>query len=101
MITGVAIKHIETGMVISMPKPNRHGDIFNNLYDWYKANPAGDDNSPEWTQGFVTENGTFLNRQDAAQYVKNTGQELTPEAKEEYAYKRKENFTTLYSEDLW
>jgi hypothetical protein len=70
MIVGVAIR-CET-IVISLPKPNRHSDCFEYAQsigiDIMKV-PLGrraDD------QGFVTHTGKFLNRKQAAKYLKRT-----------------------------
>jgi hypothetical protein len=93
MITGVAFFNPTTDMLVTMPGPNRHSDIIAALYGETKKQVG----SP-WIQGFVNSDGDFLNRQEAAEYVRTVGQPLTKYAQEEYANRK---LLTLFSEDLW
>jgi len=93
MIVGVAFYNPETQMLVTMPKPNRHSDIIGNLHAI-----SGKQVGSPWKQGFVTDQGEFLNRNEAARYVVRVGQTLTQYARDEYMTR---TLTTLYSEDLW
>lgn len=73
-----------TGQVFSVPKPGRHGDVFRMLQksgaSWHGA-----------TQGFLTSEGNFVTRAEAAVIAFSAGQlphdQTIPE--------------TVFSEDLW
>lgn len=88
MITHVAIKD-SNGKVWSLPKPNRHGNIFldNKL--------KGIDNLPlrEGIQGFLNDKGEFLDRKQAFIHVQ--------ECKQEFNLKRNVSDKDLYSEGVW
>jgi hypothetical protein len=94
MITGVAFFCKDTGMIISLPKPNRHSDVISQM--WEAENKRFKE--IKWEQGFINDHGKFLSRTDAAKYVLKIGQELTENAKEEY---KDRGLTLLFSEDLW
>lgn len=68
---------------------HRHGDAF---YIISQFLGAGEIDKTKTEQGFLTHDGTFLNRYDAMDEAIKCGQ-LPPEAKEQCA--------ELYSEDLW
>lgn len=93
MIVGVAFYNKETQMLVTLPKPHRHNDIIALLYE-----ETGRQVKANWTQGFVSHAGVFLNRQQAAKYVLEREQPLTDYAKAEYENR---TLTTLFSEDLW
>lgn len=83
MITGVAIK-TNTGEVISLPKPYRH---------WHLTEVAENKEQglfEESKQGFVTDKGVFLTRQEALVY-----------AREHQNIEPKYSPNELFSEDLW
>ena len=89
-ITHVAI--IISGKLYSLPKPLRHGDIYK-----AKALLEGPKQRTEATpldiQGFLDEDGVFLNRRDALKRVLEIGQTIV-------------NLSAirgdkLYSEDVW
>lgn len=68
MIIGVAIRN--ENIIIQLPKPNRHSNCF--LY----ADSIGIDTVKEGVgtaakdQGFYTHTGKYLNREQAARYIK-------------------------------
>ena len=68
---------------------HRHADAFYIISQFLEA---GEIDKPKTEQGFLTQDGTFLNRYDAMDEAIKCGQ-LPPEAKEKCA--------ELYSEDLW
>ena len=68
---------------------HRHADAF---YIISQFLDAGEIDKKKTEQGFLTHDGTFLNRYDAMDEAIKCGQ-LPPEAKEQCA--------ELYSEDLW
>ena len=68
---------------------HRHADAF---YIISQFLDAGEIDKEKTEQGFLTHDGTFLNRHDAMDEAIKCGQ-LPPEAKEQCA--------ELYSEDLW
>jgi hypothetical protein len=90
MILGVAIKigdHIE----IRLPKPNRHCHCFS-YFEELTGKPAtatglrtGGEN-----QGFYTDKGVYLNREQALKHAKRCGQIINNDAKH-----------YLFSEDVW
>lgn len=93
-IYGVALRCRKTGTVWSLPRPNRHNDLFRMFNNDYTQ-----ENHPELSsrivgseQGFIDEKGAFLNRKEAAIVAKKTNQILHGEYSE---------VEILYSEDLW
>lgn len=68
---------------------HRHADAF---YIISQFLDAGEIDKEKTEQGFLTHDGTFLNRYDAMDEAIKCGQ-LSPEVKEQCA--------ELYSEDLW
>lgn len=87
MITHVAIQY--NGKIYSLEKPARHHDVIRMIA---KENGVGVKGSD--TQGFLTSDGTFLNRRDAFKLASTNGQML-PRGPNEY------NGGELFSEDLW
>jgi hypothetical protein len=79
-ITGVAIRHRETKVIFSMPRPARHHTLIREL------TALGELDFAKGEQGFVTETGEFLDREQAFVHAARFGQ-----------LKRK----ILFSEDLW
>lgn len=88
MIVGVAIRG--ENILIKLPRPNRHCNCF-----WYaqligidcvkyKVGIRGID------QGFYTHTGKYLNREEAAKYVKRIKQETVEKVS-----------THLFSETMW
>ena len=82
MLIGVAIRHRETGEVFAISKPARHHMVIRALVD------AGKPEHAKGEQGFITESGIFLNREQAA---------LHAFANEQCTYVGR----TLCSENLW
>ena len=82
MITHVAI--IRDGIIYSLPKPNRHHNIFAIMP------PLDEDGDIE---GFIDNNGKFLNRDEAYMVAINFGQINRRPG----GY----NGPKLFSEDLW
>jgi len=87
-IISVAIKTAD-GLIHFLPKPNRHADVVHALH---KATEYKMSNLiiAHGEQGFVTDEGTFVNRIEAGKIAINSGQ-----------IKKMEYPPTLYSEDLW
>jgi hypothetical protein len=72
---------------ITRERPARHGDLWTLL-------PRGmSSNDPDVTHGFMTSRGRFVDRQEAARIVVQTGQG-SPNVHEGYV-------PALFSEDLW
>lgn len=96
MIVGVAIKigdHIE----IRMPRPNRHHDCFRHFYKvtGIMATSLGMKTGGT-NQGFYTDKGVYLDREQAWKHVKRCGQELLPDRNEGTLPR-----CPLFSEDVW
>ena len=83
-ITGVAVMY--GGKMYSLPRPNRHHDVIRSIPGGVKG--------PD-RQGFILENGTFLDRRQAMTLAENNGQLRRVTGKEFY------QGPELYSEDLW
>lgn len=79
-ITGVAMRHRETKEVFSLPKPARHDSLIRALVDQGKPDFA------KGEQGFITEDGRFLDREEAFVHAARFGQLKS---------------RILFSEDLW
>lgn len=87
-IMGVAIKY--GGVVYSLPPPNRHHNVIRHIREVTGSGIAGSD-----VQGFITDEGEFLNRKAAMALASVNGQlNRRPGAQ---FYQGPE----LYSEDLW
>ena len=86
MIIGAAIQSQHNEKLYWLPKPNRHGDVIRHMVD--------SDKHPKpvrGIQGFVTNTGEFLNREQAYEYAKAKDQILPGTGIR----------GVLYSEDLW
>lgn len=86
MIVGVAIK-MSNGTILSLPKPNRHGDVIKLSFTKYGRYDQSS------IQGFVNRAGVFFNREEAMVHAIKFGQAS--------ARLLERNDTSLYSEDLW
>ncbi|WAG77028.1 hypothetical protein LMK08_16765 [Metapseudomonas furukawaii] len=85
-IIGVAVR--QGDLMICLPKPNRHHDCIRYAVEVLGLKPPI--GAPARDQGFYLADGTYLNREQAFQHVKQIGQPHSPEA---HRY--------LFSEDLW
>jgi hypothetical protein len=80
----VAVAMRVNGLIVSQPAPSRHFNIMNALpAKMARAIRPSD-------QGFLTDTGHYVGREDALQIAKAAGQLLKPTAHRE-----------LFSEDLW
>jgi hypothetical protein len=86
-ITDVAIKY--DGVIYSLPRPNRHHHVIRLIASINGVGIKGPD-----VQGFLDENGEFLNRQGAFIRAQRTGQIIRPKVG---GYRGGD----LFSEDLW
>lgn len=85
------------GLIISVPRPGRHGEIINMTWRYLK------DDFQEH-QGFLTDDGRFLGRKEAFILAKENGQYRTNLGTGHYAYGSgpgAEERGILFSEDLW
>lgn len=83
-IAKAAIK-ADDGAIYSMPPPGRHHSIIALMVDVGHRTPI------RGTQGFVTSEGRFVDRREAAKIAIEANQ----------LKDRESSPTTLYSEDLW
>lgn len=90
-ILQVAIK-TDDGIIHTLPRPARHGDIINCLWRLYPA-AAGRSASDFGEQGFLLTDGTFADRAQAWIVAVMEGQ-LLPDA-------RDREVPHLFTEDLW
>lgn len=81
-IAYVAVKASESELY-SLPSPHRHDDILRQYYLKFGKRLVG-------VQGFLTENGLFINRIQAAKHALKIGQ-----------VSKLSHPPLLYSEDLW
>ena len=79
-IIAAAIK-LPSGNIVSLPKPSRHHDIINNL-----ERPCA------FEQGFLTDAGTFVTREEAYIIARNEGQIL---------FRCDGDEGRLFSDNLW
>ena len=79
-VTAAALRHPETGLVITLPSPARHAEIVHTFHQTW----ADPEYIAECEQGFLDRQEAEYVAGDANQIL---GQALTP--------------GTLYSEDLW
>lgn len=86
LIIGVAVK--EKDVMVCLPKPNRHHDCIRYAVEVLGIDPPFGCRAID--QGFYLADGTYLQRAEALQYVKNKDQLTNKEAK-----------CYLFSEDLW
>jgi hypothetical protein len=89
MIIAAAIKIAD--VVCFIPKPARHHNVLHSLSKSFKGRT--DRGYTEEVQGFVTDTGLFLNREDAHQYASQRGQ----------INRKNDGYdgSKLFSEDLW
>jgi len=83
MVKIVAAAIIQDGKLYTLPSPARHHDLISLIYGEIGRRVDG-------RQGFVTEDGTFVDREEARRIVVKNGQCPTP------CHCRE-----LFSEDLW
>lgn len=101
MIVAAAVKIGQ--VVLSMPAPKRHHDVLRGLHALYEDRKRHTHTYEQEVQGFLTDTGEFLDRQEAMKHALASGQG-TPrrtsllEANPNYGYY---NGPDLYSEDLW
>lgn len=81
-IKQAAIK-LKNGEVVTLERPNRHGDIFSYMRNNGYARPIDEE------QGFITEDERFVDREEAYKIAFAAGQILPDRGRE------------LYTEDLW
>jgi hypothetical protein len=89
--TIVAAAIQKNGVVYSLDKPARHGDVIHDMihtHGWPKPVPAGG-------QGFVTSYGRFVDRVEARKIAEKSRQPLRP-GRTKFCHS-----TELFSEDLW
>lgn len=88
-IATAAIRRNSDGKIFTLPRPARHHSLIAMMIKAGEQRPIGQE--PRYTQGFVTDDGNFVNRDEAkeialaANQVKN-GKTISK---------------TLTSEDLW
>lgn len=82
-IIGVALEH--EGVMHSLPRPARHHDIIQILYQVHKETIVAD------TEGFMTSTGRYVLREEALSIAKNANQLLPSH----------EHPTELFSESVW
>ena len=76
-------------LVFTMPRPARHGDITATVYLLNQGATI------DAEQGFITDDGVFLNRRDAFIHAVANAQPWRADRGNRF------NATELYSEDLW
>lgn len=87
-IIGVAVRQTN-GLVISLPSPKRHGDVFQRMVELGCKTPVLGE------QGFVTNLGRFVDRTEGMTLAKASGQYgMGPRPSPP-------DLPELYSEDLW
>ena len=95
MITHVALKSTADGRIWSLPKPNRHDEIFKTI---------DLDENVVCLCGFLNENGVFLTRNEAWFEAHKCGQLLPPYDPVNPSIrfgKPNEEPGPLFSEDIW
>lgn len=103
-IIGVAIKHGD--MVIGLPKPMRHHNVIRYMINTLGLNaPVGHD-CPNG-QGFYLEDGTYLDREQAREFVLKGKTLASGEMYGALVYnsepllEKTDHCRDLFSEDLW
>jgi len=86
-ILQVAIR-TEDGLIHTLPRPARHGDLINPLF-WLNGDPNGGEH------GFLLDDGSFVDRTQAWPIAEAAGQ-ISPTAR-----KREAPYLHLFSEDVW
>lgn len=77
------------GIILSMPRPNRHHNIFHFMHDCGWWNHL--ENVPAHKQGFITSEGRFVDRKEGVSIAYAASQILKKHGPE----------TELFSEDCW
>jgi hypothetical protein len=93
MIIAAAIKIAD--VVCFIPKPARHHNVLHSLSKSFKGRT--DRGYTEEVQGFLTDEGEFLDRLDAMGHCLNCGQTFVGRIRNPNSYMGPE----LFSEDLW
>jgi hypothetical protein len=97
MIIAAAIKDSD-GKIWTLPKPARHGNI---ILEIVKAKVA----MANHIQGFVTNDGTFLNRKEARQHAIDCKQPFycynPKDSSQRFVDNNPQANGELFSEDLW
>lgn len=75
------------GVTLSMPRPARHHTVFHAIDGWW----GHLDYSPPHKQGFVTSEGRFVERKEAAKIAETAGQIIKKHGPKD----------ELFSEDCW
>lgn len=83
-IDRAAVRRRSDGRVWTLPRPARHGDVVNAVYD-----ETGGYSIRDFEQGFTTDAGRFVTRAEAFVIAADAGQ--IP----------KEDAHILFTEDLW
>lgn len=78
-------------LIFTMPRPARHGDITATLY---LLNPGA---ALQCEQGFITDDGVFLDRKEAYIHAVANAQPWRADARQGNKYQGDQ----LFSEDLW
>ena len=104
-ITGVALATDKNEIIISLPKPCRHGHLFLAFTEVNKElSPEDRFNTlylRKLQQGFITNEGKFLNRLEAKKHAVEVGQfNIYDGENNENGYDNNP-FLFLFSEDLW
>lgn len=101
MIVAAAIKFAGREgheLICFVPRPGRHHNVLHSL--WHQFQDGKKDRTNESfeseVQGFLTDEGKFLNRRDSFVHVRECGQQMVRPIGPGY-YQGDE----LYSEDLW
>ena len=85
------------GLILTMPRPNRHRDIIRKFYSVVHDYDA----SLDFEQGFINNNGVFYTREAAYKHCQAIGQPLTRRIALLESYQNVYNGEELFSEDLW
>lgn len=103
MITGVALRMTD-GRVWSLPKPNRHGHLFPLIHQTIGDKKKSLRMLRDHVQGFVDDQGRFLNRREAFDEAFRCNQVLPPYNPVKPSERRGKVDPTpreLFSEDMW
>lgn len=92
-ILQVAIR-TDDGVIHTMPRPARHGEIIGALWRLYPA-PTGHSASNFGEHGFMLTDGAFANRAEAWKIAEARGQILPDARKRDFPY------LLLFTEDVW
>ena len=95
MIAGVAIRN--RSIIVHLPKPNRHCHCFAHfarMLGVLGSSVGLGSNAKD--QGFVTDKGLYLDREQVMRHVKRCGQKLIPHKDCKHKWS-----DPLFSEDVW